>query len=44
MEYEMYEGLQGPERIGAAALMRQPCQKDTKEGDLGHGDYKARSH
>jgi hypothetical protein len=32
MEYEMYEGLQGPERIGAAALMRQPCQKDTKEG------------
>jgi hypothetical protein len=33
MQYELYEGLQGPERTEAVALMIQLCQKDIKEGD-----------
>jgi hypothetical protein len=33
MQYELYEGLHGPERTEAAALMSQLCQKDIKEGD-----------
>ena len=33
IQYELYEGLLGPERIEAAALMSQFSQKDSKEGD-----------
>ena len=34
MQYELYEGLNGPERTDACTLMSQLSQKDIKEGDI----------
>jgi hypothetical protein len=34
MQYELYEGLHGPERTKAAAIMSHLRQKDIKKGDM----------
>jgi hypothetical protein len=41
MQYELYEGLHGPKRTKAAPLA---SLSDIKEGNLGSGDHRARSH